>query len=69
MSDPVRNPDTLARTETCYLCTKPLPETPPDRKTSIPLCNSHWSTWVAHFTTGDDIPPCAAHLIPGDEHE
>lgn len=34
------------------------------RAESIPLCNRHWSQWVARYAWPALIdPPCSAHLI------
>jgi len=39
-------------------------------KDDLPLCNRHWSEWIARFLNSDDAPGCRAHLIMEPEpHE
>ena len=58
--------------EVCRPCNEEMPFVvqPTD---DIALCNAHWNAWLNLYLnfdyTGNDAPPCAAHLIRSEAHK
>jgi len=49
--------------EECRGCEGPVLLAELTEEDDLPLCNWHWSEWVARFLNSDDAPGCSAHLI------
>jgi hypothetical protein len=57
--------------EECRGCAGPVLIAELTEEDDLPLCNRHWSQWLARFLNSDDAPGCSAHLIrePHDSGE
>jgi len=49
--------------EQCRGCEGPVLLAELTEEDDLPLCNRHWSQWVARFLNSVDAPGCWAHLI------
>ncbi len=51
--------------ETCRLCeVAESGDRKVKRSENIPLCNRHWSQWVARYAWPSELEaPCSAHVI------
>lgn len=56
-------------TEKCRICdADETGDRMVERSDDIPLCDRHWSQWVARYAwPSEDEPPCSAHLITDRE--